>query len=82
MVRTLPFFRSHTHQCPWYCRFCDSVNVQCSQFALILCMYVCMYVEGKIYSWTDIISDRILQRSKHGSNCARSSEQQDMLALG
>ena len=29
-----------------------------------------------------IISDRRLQRSKHGSNCARSSEQQDMLALG
>ena len=37
---------------------------------------------GKIYSWTDIISDRRLQRSEHGSNCARSSEQQDMLALG
>ena len=42
----------------------------------------CHYVEGKIYSRTDIISDRRLQRSKHGSNCARSSEQQDMLALG
>ena len=41
-----------------------------------------MYIEGKIYSWTDIISDRRLQRSKHGSNCARSSEQQDMLAVG
>ena len=27
IVRTLPFFRNHTHQCPWYCRFCDSVNV-------------------------------------------------------
>ena len=39
-------------------------------------------VEGKIYSRTDIISDRRLQRSKHGSNCARWSEQQDMLALG
>ena len=38
--------------------------------------------EGKIYSRTDIISDRRIQRSKHGSNCARSSEQQDMLALG
>ena len=33
-------------------------------------------------NWTDIISDCRLQRSKHGSNCARSSEQQDMLALG
>ena len=39
-------------------------------------------LEWKIYSRTDIISDRRLQRSKHGSNCARSSEQQDMLALG
>ena len=39
-------------------------------------------VEGKIYSWTDLISDHRLQRSKYGSNCARSSEQQDMLALG
>ena len=39
-------------------------------------------VEGKIYSQTDIISDRRLQRSKHSSNCARSSQQQDMLALG
>ena len=40
------------------------------------------YVEAKIYSRTDIISDHRLQRSKHGKNCARSSEQQDMLALG
>ena len=40
------------------------------------------YIEGKIYSRTDIISDRRLQRSKYGSNCARSSGQQDMLALG
>ena len=39
-------------------------------------------IEWKIYSRTDIISDRRLQRSKHGSNCARLSEQQDMLALG
>ena len=39
-------------------------------------------IEGKIYSRTDIISDHRLQRSKHGSNCARLSEQQDMLALG
>ena len=41
-----------------------------------------IHIEGKIYSQTDIISDRRLQRSKHGSNCARLSEQQDMLALG
>ena len=40
------------------------------------------YVEAKIYSRTDVISDHRLQRSKHGKNCARSSEQQDMLALG
>ena len=40
------------------------------------------YVEAKIYSQNDIISDHRLQMSKHGSNCARSSEQQDMLALG
>ena len=40
------------------------------------------YVEAKIYSQNDIISDRRLQRSKHGKNCARSSEQQDMLVLG
>ena len=39
-------------------------------------------VEAKIYSWTDIFSDHRLQRSKHGSNCGRSSEQQDILALG
>ena len=40
----------------------------------------CSYtLEGKIYSR---ISDRRLQRSKHGSNCARLSQQQDMLALG
>ena len=39
-------------------------------------------IEGKTYSRTDIISDRRLQRFKHSSNCARLSEQQDMLALG
>jgi len=39
-------------------------------------------IEGKVYSRTDIISDHRLKRSKHGSNCARSSEQQDMLVLG
>ena len=40
------------------------------------------HVEAKKFSQTDIFSDPRLQRSKHGSNCARSSEQQDMLALG
>ena len=38
---------------------------------------------GKIYySQTDILSDLRLQRSEHGNHCARSSEQQAMLALG
>ena len=36
----------------------------------------------KTYSPTDIFSDPRLQRSKHGNNSARSSEQQDMQALG
>ena len=40
------------------------------------------HIRGKIYSQTDIFSDLRLQRSKHGSNYARSSEQQDILALG
>ena len=39
-------------------------------------------IEAKIYSRTDIFSDCRLQRSNHSNNCARSSEQQDMLALG
>ena len=39
-------------------------------------------IEAKIYSLTDIFSDPRLQRSKHGNNSARSSEQQDMQALG
>ena len=39
-------------------------------------------LEAKIYSQTDIFSELRLQRSKHGSNCARSSEQQNMQALG
>ena len=43
------------------------------------CMYVCMHVEAKIYSRTDTFSNPRLQRSKHGSSCARSSEQQDMV---
>ena len=39
-------------------------------------------IEAKIYSRTDIFLDQRLQRSKHGSNCARSLEQQNILALG
>ena len=35
-----------------------------------------MYIEGKIYSRTDIISDRTLQRSKHSSNCATVPDRQ------
>ena len=40
-------------------------------------------IEAKIYYWTNIFiySDHRLQRSKHGSNYARPSEQQHMLAL-
>ena len=37
-------------------------------------------MEAKIYFQTDIFSDPKLQRSKHSSNCARSSEQQDILS--
>ena len=40
------------------------------------------YIETKIYSRTDIFSDPRLQRSKRGYNSAKSSEQQDMQALG
>ena len=74
------------HVCMYVCTcmyvsICVSVHV-CMYVSIYLCICTCMYVEGKIYSQTDIISDRRLQRSKHGSNCARSSEQQDMLALG
>ena len=39
-------------------------------------------LEAKIYSRTDVFSDHRLQRSTHGSHCARSSKQQDILALG
>ena len=39
-------------------------------------------VETKIHSQTDIFSVLRLQRSKHGNNSDRSSEQQDILALG
>ena len=39
-------------------------------------------LEAKIYCWTDIFSELRLQRSMHSSNCARSSEQQDMLGVG
>ena len=41
-----------------------------------------MYIEAKIYSWTDIFSHPRRQRSNHRSNCARSLKHQDMLALG
>ena len=41
----------------------------------VQCVHVPM-LEAKICSRTDIFSDLRLQRSKHGSNCARSSEQQ------
>ena len=47
----------------------------------VQCVNVPM-LEVKIYSQTDIFSEVRLQRSKYSSNCARSSEQQDMLALG
>ena len=40
------------------------------------------YIQTKIYSRTDLFLDPRLQRSKRGNNSARSSEQQDMLALG
>ena len=39
-------------------------------------------IEAKIYSRTDIFLDPRLQRSKRGNNSARTSEQQDMQALG
>ena len=47
----------------------------------VQCVNVPM-LEAKIYSQTDIFLEPRLQRSKHGSNSARSSEQQDMLGLG
>ena len=47
----------------------------------VQCVHVPM-LEPKIFSQTDIFLDLRLQRSKHGSNYARSSEQQDMQALG
>ena len=37
------------------------------------------YIEAEIY---DIFSDLRLQSFMRGSNCAKSSEQQDMQALG
>ena len=55
-------------------------NVYC--FLCAHMPYMCLMIEVKIHSRTDIISDRRLQSSKHGSNCAKSSEQRDMLALG
>ena len=47
----------------------------------VQCVNIPMLV-AKIYSQTDMFSELRLQRSKHGSNCARSSKQQDMLGLG
>ena len=47
----------------------------------VQCVNVSM-LEANIYSQTDIFSELRLQRSKHGSNSARSSEQQNMLGLG
>ena len=38
-------------------------------------------VETQIYSWTNLFSDCILQKTKHSCNPARSIEQQDSLAL-
>ena len=35
-----------------------------------------------ILAWTDILLDHSLQKPKHSSTSARSSEKQDMLALG
>ena len=43
--------------------------------------WVILQVKAKIYSRTDIISDRRFQRYKHGNNCARSWQQQDMLTV-
>ena len=51
----------------------------------ILCLVQYVHVrtlEAKICSRSDIFLDLRLQRSEHGSNCARSLEQQDMLGLG
>ena len=68
--------------------FVESVNAVCwnqaykwSYFMSVQCVNVPMLV-AKIYSQTDIFLELRLQRSKHGSNCARSSEPQDMLGLG
>ena len=51
---------------------------------LVLNIYVCHlgHLEANIYSRTDTFSDPRLQRSKRGNNSNRSSEQQDMQALG
>ena len=56
-------------------------GVKRSYFMSVQCVNVSM-LEAKIYSQTDIFSELRFQRSKHGSNSARSSEQQDMLGLG
>ena len=51
---------------------------------LVLNIYICHLgqLETKIYLQTDTFSDPRLQRSKHGNNSDRSSEQQAMRALG
>ena len=51
-----------------------------------LCVEICRIyqtsmLEAKIYCQTDIFSELRLQRSKHGSNCAR-SKQQDNAGTG
>ena len=63
------------------CLLTDMLALSINQTFLQVDLFPSM-VESKIYSRTDMFSDRILQRSKHGSNFARSSEQQDILALG
>ena len=59
--------------------------MQCSRLAFVyiyMYIYICMYIEEKIYSRADIISDRRLQKYKHGSNCAKSSEQTRYASAG
>ena len=53
-----------------------------TSYLIFSCLHILLHVEVKIYSRTDIFSDPRLQRSKCGNNSARSSEQQDMQALG
>ena len=67
----------------------DILSMLCVEIRLINeAVYVCSIcvnvpmLEAKIYSQTDMLMKLKLQRSKHGSKSARSSEQQDMLGLG